>query len=76
MVSYSVEHGLHLASTYDASAIRCYSIPCWYFHLHYHTDWAAIFYLPTLIASGAAFVWSLFWAYGFVDLDRYDEVLL
>ncbi|KAI1753775.1 hypothetical protein F4782DRAFT_68040 [Xylaria castorea] len=36
---------------------------------------AAIFYLATLVASGAVFVWSSFWAYKFVSLDEYEELM-
>ncbi|KAI8944661.1 hypothetical protein F4801DRAFT_594789 [Xylaria longipes] len=36
---------------------------------------AAIFYLGTLVVSGAVFVWSSFWAYKFVSLDGYEEPL-
>ncbi|KAI1119801.1 hypothetical protein F5Y10DRAFT_290944 [Nemania abortiva] len=36
---------------------------------------AAIFYLTALVASGAVFVWSSFWAYKFVSLDGYEELL-
>ncbi|KAI1159333.1 hypothetical protein F5B18DRAFT_655767 [Nemania serpens] len=36
---------------------------------------AAIFYLSTLIASGAVFVWSSFWAYKFVNFDEHEESL-
>ncbi|KAI1317487.1 hypothetical protein F5Y16DRAFT_414611 [Xylariaceae sp. FL0255] len=34
---------------------------------------AAIFYLVVLVASGAVFVWSSFWAYKFVNLDGHEE---
>ncbi|KAI0193563.1 hypothetical protein EV127DRAFT_360783 [Xylaria flabelliformis] len=36
---------------------------------------ASIFYLTALVASGAVFVWSSFWAYKFVSLDGDEDIL-